>query len=246
MDVAAYLSRLDGQVASALEPWARRAPQELTSQLLRRRVDAGAEFVRMLDRCASVYVLCAGRVRSVAMGAAGASLTLDEFDAPAVFGEMEAIAGSPQFHSSLVACTDCELLALPRAPYLAWLSSDAELMMARARSVTRLLLRQMGTGRSLVSMPSVERIMLVVYQEARRGRFSAKVQESDAVVIRLTHPQLAERAGVSAKTVSRALAELERRGLIERRGRSIAVDDDALGRLERELRRLSSPPSDEG
>ena len=69
------------------------------------------------------------------------------------------------------------------------------------------------------------------------------MSESDAIVIRLMHPQLAERAGVSSKTVSRALAGLERRGLVERRGRAIAIDPPALGNLEREVRRLSSQPA---
>lgn len=246
MDADAYLARLDDSVSAALSPWVGRAPRELLDLAWPRRAQEGEEFVHILDACKFVYVLCAGRVRSTAMASSGTSVTIDEFDAPAVFGEMEAIADSPRFHSSLVACTDCELVTIPSAAYLAWISSDAELMLARARSTTRRLLGQTGTGRNLMARPSVERLELVIFQEARRRLLGAKIQGAGEIVIKTTQPQLAERAGVSAKTVSRGLAELERRALIERRGRAVVVSADALRRLEEEVRSFGSPPTDTG
>lgn len=147
--------------------------------------------------------------------------------APAVFGEMEVLANSQLYHSSLVALEPSELIATPRCDFLAWLTGDPEALLARSRSVVRSLLRQAGTERSLIGWSGTKRVMFVLVQCCRQAAGEPPVTIRDS---------RSERAGVSTKTVSRALEKLEGQGLLRRAGRGIVIDRAGLGRLDAELR----------
>lgn len=229
MDVLDYIAGLDARVRDAVLPWASRIPAGTLSRARLVRLGRGEELVRMLDRCERVYLLCSGRVRTTSHGASGSTFAIDEFGAPAVFGEMEVLSESPLYHGSLVAVTDCEFVSARREDYLAWLTSDPEALLARSRSVVRSLLRQSGAERSLLGWNGTKRLMFVLCQ------YCHQQAGPDGAVIRATRTELAEKANVSTKTVSRALEELEGRRMLRRVGRRIVIDRAACDRLDREM-----------
>ena len=233
LDVLAYIDGLEAPVRDAVAPWAGRIPAGTLSRCRLVRLGKGEELVRMLDRCESVYVLCRGAVRSTSHALSGAAFTIDEFEAPTVFGEMEAIADSALYHSTLVALSDCEFVEARRDDYLGWLKSDPEALLARSRRVVQSLLRQSGTERSLLGWAGTERIMFVLCQYCRQ----LPADGEGGWTIAATRSELAERANVSTKTVSRALAALEGRGMLARRGRKIAIDRRSYERLDAAMRR---------
>lgn len=230
MDVLGYIEGLDdARVRDAVLPWAARIPAGVLSRARLVTLARGEELVRMLDRCERVYLLCRGRVRTTSHGSSGSTFAIDEFEAPAVFGEMEVLSESPLYHGSLVAVTDCEFVSARREDYLAWLTSDPEALLARSRSVVRSLLRQSGAERSLLGWNGTKRLMFVLCQ------YCHQLPGPDGVVIRATRTELAEKANVSTKTVSRALEELESRRMLRREGRRIVIDRAACARLDREM-----------
>ena len=233
VDVLGYIDKLEVPVRGAILPWANRIPAGPLSRCRLVRLSRGEELVRMLDRCESVYILCRGKVRSTSHALSGSTFTIDEFSAPAVFGEMEVIADSPVYHGSLVALEDCEFVAAQRSDYLDWLKSDPEALVARSRSVVQSLLRQSGTERSLLAWTGTKRIMFVLCQYCRRQKGGKA--EAD-VIVDATRSELAERANVSTKTVSRTVNELERQGMLSRRGRKIVIDRAAAARLDAAMR----------
>lgn len=230
MDVLSYIDGIEAPARDAIAPWASRIPAGLLARTRLVELPTGDALVHMLDRCEQVYVLTRGRVRSTSRAETGSSFTIDEFCAPAVFGEMEVLADSQLYHSSLVALEPSELIATPRCDYLAWLTGDPEALLARSRSVVRSLLRQAGTERSLIGWSGTKRVMFVLAQCCRQAA------GEPPVTIRDPRSELAERAGVSTKTVSHALEELEGQGLLRRAGRGIVIDRAGLGRLDAELR----------
>lgn len=225
-----YISGLGAPVCTELEPWARHLPSSLRARCQLLHVDKDEEPVRMLEACTHVYVLCSGRIRTTIRSISGNSFTVDEFEAPTFFGEMELLAGSPHTLGSLVALTPCTFITIPGAAYLAWLQSDLEALSTRSQWVIRSLLRQMGNARSLMGWNSTQRLLFVLFQCCPHA------VGSEGALIHATRAELAERAGVSTKTVSRALGELEERGLVHRAGKSIRIEQSAYGHLDEDIR----------
>ena len=109
MDTLGYLDTLDAEVRDRLTPWAGRIPAALLSRCALVKLDKGDELVHEFDRFGSVYVLTRGVIASTSPLLDGGTYVIDEFHAPAAFGEMEAIGASPFYHSSLMAATDADL-----------------------------------------------------------------------------------------------------------------------------------------
>lgn len=229
MDVLTYISELDARVRDVALPWVSRIPAGVLSRARLVHLNRGEILVHMLDRCERVFLLCSGRVRTTTHGVSGSTFAIDEFEAPAVFGEMEVLSESPLFHGSLVAVTDCEFISARREDYLAWLKSDPKALLARSRSVVQNLLRQSGTERNLMGWNGAKRLMFVLCQYCRQQN------RTGDVVIKATRSELAEKANVSTKTVSRALDELEQRRMLRRQGHKIVIDQAARARLDSEI-----------
>jgi len=217
MDAIAYARGLEAGTAEQVLSWIESMPATCRSRLTLTKLPRTRALVRMLDRCDRVYLLCRGSIRTTSGSSDGSSYVIDDFRAPAIFGEMEAIGNQPFYHATLTTMDACELISLPRADYLAWLLSDARIALERSRWVVASLARQSSQERSLLSWGGTQRIIYALCQ-----RISHEPPGTD-VRIRETRQALAERTGVSSKTVSRALRELERRGMLRLEGRSINV-----------------------
>ncbi|WP_165443544.1 Crp/Fnr family transcriptional regulator [Olsenella sp. Marseille-P4559] len=229
MDTLGYLSGLDAPVRDRLLPWAGRIPAALLSRCSLARLDKGDELVHELDRFSYIYVLTRGTIASTSPLVDGGTYVIDEFRAPVVFGEMEAIGASPFYHSSLTATTPAELLRTSSSDYLAWLTGDAEALLARSRWVVQRLASQSSHERSLLTWTAEKRVAHVfcqLYEEGGRER----------LVVPLTRARLAERIGVSTKTVSRSVASLAGAGMARLEGRKIVIDREAFALLEKMLR----------
>ena len=229
MDTLGYLETLDAEVRDRLAPWAGRIPAALLSRCALVKLDKGDELVHELDRFGSVYVLMRGTIASTSPLLDGGTYVIDEFHAPAAFGEMEAIGASPFYHSSLMAATDAELIRASGRDYLAWLSGDADALLARSRWVVQRLASQSSHERSLLAWTGEKRVayaLCQLYGEAGGER----------LVVPLTRAQLAERVGVSTKTVSRSIASLVDAGMARLEGRRIVIDREAFELLEDMLR----------
>ena len=226
MDTLGYLETLDAEVRDRLAPWAGRIPAALLSRCALVKLDKGDELVHELDRFGSVYVLTRGTIASTSPLLDGGTYVIDEFHAPAAFGEMEAIGASPFYHSSLMAATDAELIRASGKDYLAWLSGDADALLARSRWVVQRLASQSSHERSLLAWTGEKRVAYALCQ----------LYGEECLVVPLTRAQLAERVGVSTKTVSRSIASLADGGMARLEGRKIVIDREAFELLEDMLR----------
>lgn len=231
MDVLGYIATLDEGVRRRLSPWAGRIPAALLSRCVLVRLARGEQLVHELDRSDAIYVLTRGTVASTSRFVDGGAYVIDEFAAPAVFGEMEAIGASPFYHSSLVAVTDVELIRASDADYLEWLSGDPDALLARSRWVIQRISSQSSHERSLLGWEGRRRVAFELCQ-----LYGASRASDERFVVPLTRRELAERVGVSAKTVSRSLDSLAADGMVRLEGRKIVIDREAYALLERMLR----------
>lgn len=231
MDVLGYLQTLDVPVRDRLVPWAGRIPAALIARTKLVKLDAKEQLLAAFDTADRVFVLTRGTILSTSPGADGTSFVIDEFQAPSVFGEMEAIGASPLYHSALIASSACELLSFSQEDYLSWLMHDADALLARARWCIQRLSAQSTYERSLLGWTGLHRVAFALAQA-----HEANHDEQGTCVLVLTRTQLAERLGVSTKTVTRALFALEERHMVSLKGRKIVVERKQRVLIDRMLR----------
>ncbi|NLH91586.1 MAG: Crp/Fnr family transcriptional regulator [Atopobium sp.] len=225
MDTLSYLDALDAEVRDRLTPWAGRIPTALLSRCTLVKLDKGDELVHEFDRFGSVYVLTRGTITSTSPLLDGGTYVIDEFHAPAAFGEMEAIGASPFYHSSLMAATNAELIRASGKNYLAWLTGDSAALLARSRWVVQRLASQSSHERSFLAWTGKKRVAYALCQLYREGG-------KERLVVPLTRGQLAERVGVSTKTASRSVASLAEGGMVHIEGQKIMIDQEAFELLK--------------
>lgn len=231
MDVLSYLHTLEAGVTDILLPWAGRIPAALIARTTLHKLSAKEQLLAAFESADRVFVLTRGTMLSTSPAPDGTSFVIDEFSAPAAFGEMEAIGASPLYHSALVAASSCELLSISQEDYLSWLAHDPDALLARSRWCIQRLSAQSTYERSLLGWTGLHRVAFALAQA-----HEAAHDEQGVCVVGLTRAQLAERLGVSTKTITRALASLEERHMVDARGRKIVVNRKQRALIDRMLR----------
>ncbi len=236
-DILPYLQSLNESVREKLLSLFVTMPGSLREHCPVRSLKKGSILAGPLDRSNFVYVLTHGSIRTANQDPSGKIFVVADFTAPALFGEVELIAGCPFYRGTLIATADCQIIAIERESYLAWVQGNGEMLFQRARAVTRQLLEQCSKERNFLSLRGTERLMFLLC------RYYERNATGGAVVICATRQEIADEIGTSVKTVSRGLQRLSERGLVCLKDRGIAIGSEAYQNLrtlvEKEL--LSNP-----
>jgi CRP-like cAMP-binding protein len=126
-----------------------------------------------------------------------------------------AILPAPQAGEFLQALTDAWLTAVPHAVWrrLLAIPEAAERLVA---GLEETVLRQREASRSLAAIRNAERVRRQLFELAREhGRVG---RDGIRIDLPLTHDLIADMVGCARETVTRAFDELQRSGVVERRG----------------------------
>jgi len=170
-----------------------------------------------------VFVLMSGRVKIYTLSAAGRSVTL-WFCLP---GEVFGLAEMARLGQRVVyaeACAESEALILPSDKLRARLSSDAgtamllvDMLSCRLRQLSEALLNLIADD---VNTRVIKLLLRLHARHARPldgGGFMLDLP--------LTHQEMADMTGTTRQSVSTALTQLRKRGLLSMRGRRIVLND---------------------
>jgi CRP-like cAMP-binding protein len=197
-----------------------------------RVVAADALVVGQEDRGDALYVLARGRVKVMIYGESGRELILHVFRKPGdFFGEMSLLDGRPR-SASVIAAEESELLVLSRDAFREHLRRSAGTALAVLAEMSRRLREADEVIGNLA--------LLDVY-----GRLARKLRDMadsdgepgpEGVVIRdlPTQSEIAAMIGTSRETVSRAFAELARRGAVRLSGRRLVLRPELIAGAARE------------
>lgn len=211
----AIFSDLDASSAAALERLA-----EL------REFAAGAVIVSQDDPGDALFVLVSGRVKIVLYGDSGREIILSMFKTPGdFFGEMSLLDDQPR-SATVIAADRSRLLVLSRRDFQGHIAAHPRTALRVLTELSRRLRRADGVIGNLA--------LLDVY-----GRLAGKLRElaaadgeetEEGVVLRQrpTQAEIAAMIGASRETVSRALSDLARRGLVLASGRKLVLRRDFL------------------
>ena len=197
------------------------AVRELTTQSMLLRAGRGQTIVRRGEPVKSVYAVAYGSVKTRLQQAHGDEAVLALLGPGATFGKTEVLLGTPSA-LDVVSLADTMLVAI------------------RASCVLALVERNLRFSRNLTRALAERNLKLVCELEAgllhsgqRLAAYLQSIAEPDtepnraSASLPVSKTLLAARLGIKKETLSRLLRQLAREGLIEVRGREIAILDVA-------------------
>lgn len=196
--------------------------EELKPILTERAYAKGETILRADETAASMYVVKTGGVKVVAHTAEGKEVLLALHGPGEFFGEMALIDGKTE-PADVIAREPSQVIRIGKRDFEAHLMVRRPFVHALLRILSARCREAWVQVKSLSHYTAEARLRAILSELAeKQGR-----PENGGVWVDvgLTHQELATMAGVSREKVTRALGELERRGLLETgRGRIFIPD----------------------
>lgn len=191
----------------------------------------GTTLFNESDPCHSVFMVCQGNIKLVTGSTEGKVLLL-RFVRPGEFlGLAEAVLGQRVYESSAIAAEPSVVAVIPREIFVRFVASYSAVSLrvifalseqykAAQREAKFLAFGETSTAR-------LAHLMIDWLNE--RGM---EVTNGAAISAEITHTELAQLIGSTRETVTRVLADLDHRGIIERRSDEIVIRSaDELTRI---------------
>jgi CRP/FNR family transcriptional regulator, cyclic AMP receptor protein len=199
------------------------ALRSLEEQCVFRRFVAGDVLVARYSDGNAVYFVISGTGRVVHYLPGEDEITIATVSAGDTIGEIAAVDGLGR-SATIIADEDCTLAELPRQEFRALVEGHGKVAFALL-SHWASIIRELDDKFSYVSTVSPDQRVF-----SQMVRLSRQVgPDADRWVIREmpSHEELAEWAQTSRESVASAIAELFRRGIAERKNKSIFINDYA-------------------
>jgi len=172
-----------------------------------------------------MYLVLSGKVK-VAKSAASGKETLLAIHRPGdFFGEMSLLDGKTS-PATVSAIEDSKIISVSAADFHKHLLHNENVLL-QIINVLCARLRQVWQTQSMSSSAADARIRLGIHQLAKKH--GIRDAHGTIIDLKITHQELAEMVGTSRETVTRVLAHLRKKGIIEINQRRITLlNDEAL------------------
>ena len=199
-------------------------PQETLADLGQRvwqkNVEAGAVIVSQEEPGDALFVIASGKVKVVLYGETGREIILSMLRAGDFFGEMSLLDRQPR-SANVVAVEDTQLLGLDREAFQNHLTAQPSTALAILAEMSRRLRYADEVIGNLALLDVYARVARLIRDLAQK-----QGEPADGGLLikeRPTQQEIAGLIGTSRETVSRALNDFTRRGLLEMQGKQILV-----------------------
>ena len=193
---------------------------DLAGRLRPRTAEAGSVIVSQEEPGDSLFVLGTGKVKVVLYGETGREIILSILRAGDFFGEMSLLDRQPR-SANVVAVEDSELLSLDRDAFETHLVAHPSTALAILSEMSRRLRKADEVIGNLALLDVYARVARAIRELAQKG--GEQVEGGILIRERPTQQEMAGLIGTSRETVSRALNDFTRRGLLEMNGKQILV-----------------------
>lgn len=176
-----------------------------------------------------IYCICSGRVKLSAHSPDGKSLVAGYPSAGSVIGIRAALSGKPHDFTARTV-EESQLSFMDKGDFLGFLRRNGSVSLRLAESLGEELSRVYGDLRTAALAGSEERLALLLLRLC--DDFGELTPEGIVIKLGLSQDDMAEMAGMSRRTLTRALDKLKKMDLIECRRRiTIVRDKTALQNL---------------
>ena len=195
---------------------------DIAASAVRKRVfEPGATIFQEGDKGEALYIMAKGLVKLSKVDLGGHEKTLAILQPPEFFGEM-ALLGQTTRSATVTTLNEVHCYLLFNDDFRR-LISDYPAMNLNLTSTLAARLRGMDDESQVLSYQDAQgRVAYVLLRLYRGGVVDL---DRDRALVRLTHQELANLAGTSRETVTRALKALEGEGVIETRPKEVFITD---------------------
>ncbi len=195
---------------------------EIAASAVRKRVfEPGATIFQEGDKGEALYIMAKGLVKLSKVDLGGHEKTLAILQPPEFFGEM-ALLGQTTRSATVTTLNEVHCYLLFNDDFRR-LISDYPAMNLNLTSTLAARLRGMDDESQVLSYQDAQGRVAYVLLRLYRGGVVDLAE--DRALVRLTHQELANLAGTSRETVTRALKALEGEGVIETRPKEVFITD---------------------
>lgn len=189
------------------------------------KIEENSEFITANEPCNKIWILIEGQVRAAEEQVSGDVYVFTEFAAPEFFGEMEVLAGVPNYKVTLLTATSCRFIVMSVKNYLNWICNDSEAMLLRVNAILRRTLEDLKDDRAYLFLDGVNRLIIYI------TKYYKKYAKDKICVMEIKRQQIADETGFSVKTVNRSIKKLLDNGLITMDKRKIVISEKQYGEL---------------
>lgn len=199
-----------------------RALDIAASVVQRRTYPPGTTVFQEGDTGEALYILAQGMIKLSKIDLGGHEKTLAILQPPEFFGEM-ALVGEVSRSATAVTLGEVEAYLLFQDDFNKLITHYPSIGLNVTMTLARRL-RGMDDEAQILSYKDAQgRVAYVLLRLYRNGVI--EFSDDDRALVRLTHQELANLAGTSRETVTRALKVLEGEGVIETRPKEIFLSD---------------------
>src|SRR5882672_11912685 len=193
---------------------------DLAKRVWHKQAEAGSVLVSQEDPGDALFVIANGKVKIVLYGETGLEIILSIMKAGDFFGEMSLLDRQPR-SANVVALEDSELLCLDREAFQTHLAAHPTTALGVLAELSRRLRHADEVIGNLALLDVYARVAGVIRELAQKQ--GEPVDGGLLIKERPTQQEIAGLIGTSRETVSRALNDFTRRGLLEMQGKQILV-----------------------
>lgn len=205
------------------------APQWLLDSLHVVNIKGNQVFVEEGFDADSVFFLLKGKVSAIDRRVLEMVYKHYEFNPIEIFGAMECTSGMEKYLTTLMTEEESVFLKINRKVYEKWLEEDNMAFRMQAKRTEEFLLKQVRRERLNVLLGGLDRVKLMMC-ELYEG---CNAKENGTVY--LSRRQFVERTGLSERTVTRILKELESKEILSRRGWDVVISAEQYQKVRKEL-----------
>lgn len=198
--------------------------QSIARRTTTKHFAAGQVLFSEFDEASALYIIVRGRIRSVRQNSGGREQVLSTEEAGAVLA-LAPLFNSGRFYSTIIADTDADILCISRNEMRAFCQEHPEIFW----TICKLFAHKIRAFSELIESLALRNVdqrvaqhLLAVCRE--RGKMT---EQGCTVELQLTQSEMASRVGSTREVVSRALSQIQQRGLINLKHKKLTVPDIA-------------------
>lgn len=188
------------------------ALQQLAGRCVSRHVPAGTVLFTTGEECRGLYMIETGRVRIYRADPEGREQVLHTEYAGRTVAELPIFDGGT-YPASAVTIEDSRLVFLPRPAFEHLYRTHPDIAQAVIRALGRRLRHLVHLTQTLAFRDVAARLAMLLVGYARNGGLTTDAGVE--IVLDRTQEELAHEIGTARESVSRAMKQLRRKGLIE-------------------------------
>lgn len=230
-EVDDVISRLTAKQQNYLNSYFTYAPESLKSSIQVVRMPAGTTFIQEGAPLDKVFILLKGSVSAVDYRVRETVYGSCHFEPIEIFGTMEILGYMSHYKTTLATTQDSLFLKIPGDACRKWILNDVSALRLETQRIIGYLLEQSRKERLYVMLPGNERVYLIL------TNLYETYGKRDTYSMYLSRKDFSEVTGVSERTITRALKDLEEQKLISRDGWNIVMTWEQYRKI-RELVRV--------